>query len=105
MLRRTRRCQIQLFLSRVNLIVCYDSANNFPDVFLEGHALQEIGYALELSVRRIVIPRHGWNGIFWLEKVSYWRIVNNDDVFHGSSKPGQILHIGVIEECTVLSEQ
>ena len=105
MLRCTRRCQIQLLLSRVNLIVSDDSANDFPDVFLKGHALQEIGYALELSVGRVVIPRHGWNGILWLEKVSYWRIVNNDDVFHGPSKPCQILHIGVIEECAVLSEQ
>ena len=38
-LSRTRRCQIQLFLSWVNLIVSYDSTDYFPDVFLEGHAL------------------------------------------------------------------
>ena len=96
---------IKLLLSWVDLVICDDSSDDFAHIVFLHHTGQQGIDPVKLRIRRIVIPAHCRHGIFRLEQVSHWRIIYNNDILHRASEACQILHICVIEESAVLSEQ
>ena len=80
------RGQVQLLLTDINLVVDNDRSDDFPDVLFVSHSLENSGYPRQLAVRGVVIPADCRYGIFWLEEISYWGVVHNNDVSHWSAE-------------------
>ena len=101
----TRRSQIKLFLPLVNFIVSNHVANHTSHILLLLHSFAKEGNAAEFSIRGVVVPRHGRDGVFGLEKVSDRRVVHNNDVFHASAQSGQVFDKGVVVKSAVFTEE
>lgn len=79
------RMKIHLFCLCIDFVVGNQLPDYLPHVFFVCHAFKEQACSLQLSVSLVVVPTEDWHGVFWLEHVSDWRVIKNDDVFHASS--------------------
>lgn len=98
------RVEIDLLCLRVDLIVAYNLSDDLSHIFLISQSFQDKSCSWELSVCHVVVPRDAWHGVLWLEHVGNWRVIEDDNVLHVSSKSGEVLNEGVIHESAVLSE-
>ena len=97
--------QVDLLCAVVDHVVSDDLPDDFSDVFLKGQLLKKGGDLVQLHVAHVVVPTGAGDGVLWLEHESDWGVVHDDDICHGSAKPGQVLDEGIVVEGAVLPEE
>jgi len=100
------RLQIEVYCSVIDRVVFDDFPNDSPYVVLESHSLQKRSDSIQLRVAHIIVPAGARDCVLRLEQESNGRVVDDDHIFHGSAKPSQVFHEGIIVvKGAVLSEE
>lgn len=66
--------------------------------FIPGQLLEYGDERVQLGVVRVVVPRNAWQGVLRLEEVRVGGVVDDDDVFDGTTQPRQVLNVEVFLE-------
>ena len=99
------RLQIDLLRAVLDLVVLDYLSDDAAYIILVGQLLKYRGDPVQFGITHIVVPAGAGNGIFRLPKVSDGRIVDDDDVGHWPTQTSKILHEGIVELRTMLTEE
>lgn len=97
--------QIDLLGTVVDLVVLDDLSDHAAYIVLVSQLLEYRGDPVQFGIAHIVVPAGARNGILRLPKVSDGRIVDDDDIGHWPTQTSKILHEGVVELRTMLTEE
>ena len=99
------RLQVNLLSAVINLVVLDDLADDSTHVFLVCELFKDRCDPVQLGVTHVIIPTCARYGVLWLPQVCNWRVVHDDHVGHGAPEASEILHEGIVELCTMLTEE
>ena len=97
--------KVDLFRSGIDFVIWNYFSNNSSYIGLISQPFQKIGCSWQLPVLRVIIPRNNWHCVFRLKHIGDRWVIHDNNIGHLSAQASHVLHIGITEPGTMLSEK